>query len=200
MLSIIQAAGWPIWLLLICSIIALALIIERAFSLRSSLILTPEIRDQAYEMIRASENHPDVLQRMRQHSALGLLYACLLEHKHENATQRQQAVEEIGATIHFQLARYIPALGTVAVIAPLLGLFGTVIGMIELFSAYSPQGGDPAALARGISMALYNTGFGILIAIPALIAHRYYRSRANYLLHRLEIEASRFNRLIEQST
>lgn len=199
MLSIIQAAGWPIWLLLICSIIGLALIIERAFSLRSPLIITPDIREQAYEMIRAPEINIDTLQRMRKYSALGQLYASLLEHKNETALLRQQAAEETGTIIQFQLSRYIPALGTVAVVAPLLGLFGTVIGMIELFSAYSPQGGDPSILARGISMALYNTGFGILIAVPALIAHRYYRSRVNFLLHRLEIEASRFNRLIEQS-
>lgn len=198
MLSIIQAAGWPIWLLLICSIIGLALIIERGFSLRSPLIITPDIREQAYEMIRAPELNTDTLQRMRQYSALGQLYACLLEYKNETSLLRQQAVEETGAIVQFQLSRYIPALATVAVVAPLLGLFGTVIGMIELFSAYTPQGGDPAILARGISMALYNTGFGILIAVPALIAHRYYRSRVNFLLHKLEIEASRFNRLIEQ--
>ncbi len=97
----------------------------------------------------------------------------------------------------FTLHRYLPALATVAVIAPLLGLFGTVVGMIELFGAYQPQGSDPSQLARGISIALYNTGFGILIAIVALIAHRYFSSKAEYILHRLELEASRLNRFLD---
>lgn len=200
MLSIIQAAGWPIWFLLLCSIIGLALIIERGLSLRSSKILNPAIRDYAFELAKAEHINPDQLQRLRQDSALGQIYANLLELHNEPDPIRRQAAEEAGAMVHFQLTRYLPALGTIAVIAPLLGLFGTVVGMIEIFASYTPQGSDPALLANGISMALYNTGFGILIAVPALIAHRYYRSRSDYLLHRLEVEASRLNRFIEKSS
>lgn len=198
MLSIIQAAGWPIWFLLLCSIIGLALIIERAFSLRSSKILDLRLRDQAYEMAQHTDLLPEQLQRLGQASPLGQLYAILLENRRAPEFVRRQAAEEVGSAIHFQLHRYLPALGTVAVVAPLLGLFGTVIGMIEIFSAYTPQGSDPALLANGIAMALYNTGFGIMIAVPALIFHRYYRSRADYLLNNLETEAGRFNRFIEQ--
>lgn len=198
MLSIIQAAGWPIWFLLVCSIIGFALIIERGLSLRSTRILSPSARDVAFDLARADQISPEQLQRLRQDSSLGLIYAHLLESKEHPEFMRRQAAEEAGSMVHFQLTRYLPALGTVAVIAPLLGLFGTVVGMIEIFSSYSPQGSDPSVLANGISMALYNTGFGILIAVPALIAHRYFRSRSDYLLHRLEIEASRLNRFIEQ--
>lgn len=198
MLSIIQAAGWPIWFLLLCSIIGLALIIERAFSLRSAKVLNLRLRDHAYELARHPELLPEQIQRLRQNSALGQLYASLLEHRHDPEFVRRQAAEEIGSLIHFQLNRYLPALGTVAVIAPLLGLFGTVVGMIEIFAAYSPQGSDPTLLANGIAMALYNTGFGIMIAVPALIFHRYYRSRTDYLLNSLEVEAGRFNRFIDQ--
>lgn len=197
MLSIIQAAGWPIWFLLLCSIIGLALIIERGLSLRSSKILNPAIRDYAFELAKADQINPDQLQRLRQDSALGQIYANLLELSDQPDSIRKQAAEEAGSMVYFQLTRYLPALGTIAVIAPLLGLFGTVVGMIEIFASYTPQGSDPALLANGISMALYNTGFGILIAVPALITHRYYRSRSDYLLHRLEIEASRLNRFIE---
>lgn len=199
MLSIIQAAGWPIWLLLLCSIIGLALIIERGLSLRSSKILNPEIREQAFELARANRIEDQQLQRLSQNSALGKIYAHLLEVRDQPEAIRRQSAEEAGAAVYFQLTRYLPALGTIAVIAPLLGLFGTVVGMIEIFASYSPQGSDPAILANGISMALYNTGFGIMIAVPALIAHRYYRSRSEYLLHSLEIEASRLNRFVEQN-
>lgn len=199
MLSIIQAAGWPIWFLLLCSIIGLALIIEKGLSLRSHKILNPSARDLAFDLAQApSPISPEQLQRLRQNSALGLIYAHLLETKDQPEPLRRQAAEEAGSIVHFQLSRYLPALGTVAVIAPLLGLFGTVVGMIQIFASYNPQGSDPSVLAQGISMALYNTGFGILIAVPTLIAHRYYRSRCDYLLHRLEIEASRLNRFIEQ--
>lgn len=198
MLSIIQAAGWPIWFLLLCSIIGLTLIIERAFSLRSVKVLNLRLRDQAYEMAQHHDLLPEQIQRLRQSSPLGQIYASLLEHRQAPEFVRRQAAEETGSLIHFQLNRYLPALGTVAVVAPLLGLFGTVVGMIEIFAAYSPQGSDPALLANGIAMALYNTGFGIMIAVPALIFHRYYRSRTDYLLNSLEVEAGRFNRFIEK--
>lgn len=98
-------------------------------------------------------------------------------------------VEDTGRDVAFQLERYLPALATVATIAPLLGLFGTVIGMIEIFAAYRPDGSDPTELARGISIALYNTGFGILIAIPAVIAHRHFKTRVQALLLKMEQSA-----------
>src|SRR5690606_1077499 len=97
-----------------------------------------------------------------------------------------------------RLNRYLPALSTIAVVAPLLGLFGTVVGMIDIFASYTPEGGDPAQLARGISIALYNTGFGIIIAVPALVFHRYFRSRVEEYLHRMEREASALNRIINR--
>ncbi|WP_300647613.1 MotA/TolQ/ExbB proton channel family protein [Paenalcaligenes sp.] len=198
MLSIIQAAGWPIWFLLLCSIIGLALIIERGISLRSAAVFSTAARDHAYELARQAHPSAEQIQRLQKTNALGHIYASLLQNKDQPETVRQHAAEDAGSEVYFQLNRYLPALGTIAVIAPLLGLFGTVVGMIEIFASYQPQGSDPTLLANGISMALYNTGFGIIIAVPALIAHRYYRSRSDYLLHRLEIEASRFNRFLSQ--
>lgn len=97
------------------------------------------------------------------------------------------------------LSRYIPAIGTIAVVAPLMGLFGTVVGMIEIFGSYTPGGGDPAQLARGISIALYNTGFGILIAIPAMIAHRYLRGRVDGYLNAMELSAARLARAVSHA-
>jgi len=193
---IIEAAGWPIWLLLACSIIGLALVLERSFQLRSTRIMPTFARQYAHDLAQQKNLNIESIERLRQ-SPLGKIYAAVLQERKQPAAIRQEIAAETGQGIYFALQRFLPALGTIAVISPLLGLFGTVIGMIELFGAYTPQGSDPDQFARGISIALYNTAFGIIIAIPALIFHRYFRSRANYFLHLLEIEAARFNRFID---
>ncbi|MGE8546852.1 MAG: MotA/TolQ/ExbB proton channel family protein [Alcaligenes sp.] len=200
MLALIDAAGWPVWLLLACSILALALILERLLSLRTSRILPPGLARQIGELTLQNRIQDDSLARLHASSPLGRVLATVLQHRHEDAALRQAAAEAAGNELGYQLNKYIPALGTIAVIAPLLGLFGTVIGMIDIFAAYDPAGGDPSLVARGISVALYNTAFGILIAVPALIFHRYFRSRADFLLHRLESEAGALDRLLGQRT
>ncbi len=196
MYTLIEAAGWPIWLLLACSVVGLAIVLERSYQLRKSRIVPTDIRQFAQDLAQQSTPNIESLERLRQ-SPLGQLYAALIQQRDQPAPVREEIAAEIGQSIRFALNRFLPALGTVAVIAPLLGLFGTVIGMIELFSAYTPQGSDPDQFARGISIALYNTALGIIIAIPALIFHRYFRSQARYFLHVLEIESSRFNRFID---
>ena len=200
MLALIDAAGWPVWLLLACSVLALALILERLLSLRTSRILPPGLARQIGELTLQNRIQDDSLARLHASSPLGRVLATVLQHRHEDAALRQAAAEAAGNELGYQLNKYIPALGTIAVIAPLLGLFGTVIGMIHIFAAYDPAGGDPSLVARGISVALYNTAFGILIAVPALIFHRYFRSRADFLLHRLESEAGALDRLLGQRT
>src|SRR5690625_1217595 len=194
--TLIEAAGWPIWLLLACSIIGLAIVLERLYQLRASRIAPSNARQFAQDLVQQSSPHIESLERLRQ-SPLGQLYAALIQERHQPTKTREEITTEIGQSIGFALYRFLPALGTIAVIAPLLGLFGTVIGMIELFGAYTPQGSNPDQFARGISIALYNIALGIIIAIPALIFHRYFRSRANYFLQLLEIEAARFNRFID---
>lgn len=196
MYTLIEAAGWPIWLLLACSIIGLAIVLERLYQLRASRIAPSNARQFAQDLVQQSSPNIESLERLRQ-SPLGQLYAALIQERHQPTKTREEITTEIGQSIGFALNRFLPALGTIAVIAPLLGLFGTVIGMIELFGAYTPQGSDPDQFARGISIALYNTALGIIIAIPALIFHRYFRSQVNYFLHILEIESSRFNRFID---
>lgn len=196
MYTLIEAAGWPIWLLIACSVIGLAIALERFYQLRSSRIVPRTARQFAQDLAQQEAPNLESLERLRL-SPLGRLYAALIQEKDQPAAIREQVAREIGQSIGFGLYRFLPALGTIAVIAPLLGLFGTVIGMIELFGAYTPQGSNPDQFARGISIALYNTALGIIIAIPALIFHRYFRSRANYFLHLLEIEAARFNRFID---
>ncbi len=196
MLDIIRAAGWPIWLLIATSVLGLALIIERFLSLRTRQVLPPRLPGQVLDLLRQKNENPDAVLRLAGNSPLGRVLAEVLVNRNETNTWRLAAIEDVGKDVAHRLNRYLPALGTIAVVAPLLGLFGTVVGMIEIFASYTPAGGDPAQLARGISIALYNTGFGIIIAVPALVFHRYFRSRVDHFLHQMEREASILNRLI----
>lgn len=196
MLDIIHAAGWPIWLLVATSVVCLALIIERLLSLRTGHVLPARMPGQALDLYRQNKDTPEAIIRLAARSPLGRVLAEVLANRNEPDAYRVAAIEDVGKDVAYRLNRYLPALGTIAVIAPLLGLFGTVIGMIEIFGTFTSVGGDPAQMARGISIALYNTAFGILIAIPALAFHRYFRTRVDYFLHQLEREASALDRLI----
>lgn len=189
--SIVIQAGWPIWLLILVSIAGLAIVIERSLSLQSRRIAPPELTNQVLQMVRAQADQPEAIEKLRKSSPLGQILAELLSHRELPENERRMVIEDAGRDVAFQLERYLAALATVATIAPLLGLFGTVVGMIEIFAAYRPDGSDPTELARGISIALYNTGFGILIAIPAVIAHRHFKSRVQTLLNQMEQSARR---------
>ena len=186
MQSIVAQAGWPIWLRLALSVVGLALIVERALSLRSTRVIPPELAAQVQQMVRAGEDTPAAIEKLAASSPLGEILAEVLRTRHRPEADMRQAVEDTGQDVAYALQRFLPALATVATIAPLLGLFGTVIGMIEIFAVYRPDGSDPTQMAHGISVALYNTAFGILIAIPAMIAHRLYRTRVDGLLLRME--------------
>ena len=137
-------------------------------------------------MVRAGEDTPAAIEKLAASCALGEILAEVLRYRHRPEADMRQAVEDTGQDVAYTLQRFLPALATVATIAPLLGLFGTVIGMIEIFAVYRPDGSDPTQMAHGISVALYNTAFGILIAIPAMIAHRLFRTRVDGLLLRME--------------
>ncbi len=198
MLQIIHDAGWPIWLLIATSVLGLALIIERGLSLRKKRILPPKLLPQVIDLIQQQNHRPDTIMKLAANSPLGRILSEVLVNGTESDTYRLAAVEDVGKDVAHELNRYLPALATIAVVAPLMGLFGTVVGMIEIFASYTPSGGDPSQLARGISIALYNTGFGIIIAIPALIFHRYFRSRVDYYLHQMERQAVALNRMISR--
>lgn len=198
MLDLIHAAGWPVWLLIGTSVLGLAIIIERFLSLRTPRVLPARLPSQVLEMVRQRNDETDAIVRLAASSPLGRVMAEVLVNRDEDPAARLAAVEDVGKDVAHQLNRYLPALATIAVIAPLLGLFGTVVGMIEIFASYTPAGGDPAQLARGISIALYNTAFGIIIAVPALIFHRYFRSRVEHFLHRMEREAVALSRLLDR--
>lgn len=196
MLSILREAGWPIWPLLATSVLGLALIFERFLSLRRGLVMPRGLNEQVAEMLRNRQDTPESINRLERNSPLGRVLAEVMRHRHLPREELRNVVEDAGRAVAHDLSRYISAIGTIAVIAPLMGLFGTVVGMIEIFGSYTPGGGDPTQLARGISIALYNTGFGILIAIPAMIAHRYLRGRVDGYLSAMEQSASRLVRAV----
>ncbi len=201
MLSIIQAAGWPIWPLVACSILALALIIERFLSLKTSRIAPPRLLDEALAVSRTAVPGPEVVTQLEQNSALGEVLASGFRALNSNPrcteSDLRATMEGVGRAVAHRLERYLAALATIASAAPLLGLLGTVIGMIEIFGSQAPggtTGGNPAQLAHGISVALYNTAFGLIVAIPALIFWRYFRARVDAYLLTLELASERFVR------
>ena len=202
MLSIIQAAGWPIWPLIACSILALALVFERFMALKTARVAPPQLLDEALAVSSRGVPAPDVVQQLAQNSTLGEVLASGLRalHVHPAASEEElrAAVEGAGRAAAHKLEKYLSALATIASAAPLLGLLGTVIGMIEIFGSQGSSAtagtSDPAQLARGISIALYNTAFGLIVAIPALIFWRYFRARVDEYLLTLELSAEQFVR------
>lgn len=191
MFAIIQGAGWPIWPLLFASVVAVALIIERALSLRSSKIIPPTLLEQVLAVYQRQGLNDDILDKLAKDSPLGEVLAAGLRNHRSSRYVMREAVEEAGRTVAHELERFLTTLGTIATAAPLLGLFGTVIGMIEIFASQSPTGTNPAQLARGISIALYNTAFGIGIAIPALIFYRHYKNKVDGFVVDMEQQAAK---------
>ncbi|MCY7371300.1 MAG: MotA/TolQ/ExbB proton channel family protein [Polaromonas sp.] len=205
MFSIIQAAGWPIAPLIACSILALALVFERFLTLKTSRVAPPRLTDEAILVSRSGLPAVEVVRQLEQNSVLGEILASGFRALNANPriteVDLNATLESSGRQAAHQLERYLAALATIASAAPLLGLLGTVIGMIEIFgsqagggAAGSGSGGNPAQLAQGISIALYNTAFGLIVAIPALIFWRYFRGRVDGYLLTMELASERFAR------
>lgn len=193
MLAIFQAAGWPIWLLLIASIVAVALIVERLIYLRREKILPKALLDEVIRVHRAGKVTPDVVDKLEHNSPLGTVLASALRNVDAPRDVMKESIEEAGRGVAHGLERFLTTLGTIASLAPLMGLFGTVVGMIEIFGAQSPTGGsNPAQLAHGISVALYNTGFGLAIAMPALVFYRHFRALVDSFIVEMELQAVKF--------
>ncbi len=189
MFQIIQAAGWPIWTIILTSVVALTIIIERLLSLRTSIVIPDGLLARTVQDYRSNGVTPEMLSKLSQHSPLGRLFAAGLKNVNSSRDIMRESIEESGRVVAHELERFITTLGTIATAAPLLGLLGTVIGMIEIFGAQGPGGGNVAQLAHGISIALYNTAFGIIVAVPALIFYRFFRSKVDGLLVELEQQA-----------
>lgn len=191
MFSIIQAAGWPVWFLIFASFLAVALIIERALSLQRRKVLPDHLLDEVLTLHRNRQTTPEMVQKLEAGSPLGRVFASGLRHALDGREIMKEAMEETGRAVAHDLERYLGALGTIATVTPLLGLFGTVVGMIEIFGASAPSGTNPQALAHGISVALYNTALGLVVAIPALVAYRAYRTRVDGFVVEMEQQGLR---------
>ncbi|HVC12088.1 MAG TPA: MotA/TolQ/ExbB proton channel family protein [Burkholderiales bacterium] len=191
MFAILQAAGWPIWLLLLTSIVAVALIIERSVSLRAAKIVPPNLLQQVVAVYQRQGVNEDVLGRLAADSPLGEVLAAGLRNQRSSRYVMREAIEEAGRAVAHNLERFLTTLGTIATASPLLGLFGTVIGMIEIFGSQAPSGSNPIMLAHGISTALYNTAFGIAISIPSLIFYRHYRNKVDGFVVQMEQAAAK---------
>jgi biopolymer transport protein ExbB len=189
-IEIIKAAGWPIWPIILCSVLAVAIIAERFYTLRRQAIVPRGLLEETVRRIRETGVTAELINRTEQSSPLGRVFVAGLKNLENSKDATREAIEEAGLEIAQEMDRYLTTLGTIATMAPLLGLLGTIIGMIEIFGASTPTGvTDPAQLAHGISIALYNAAFGIIVAVPALVFYRHFRSTVDSLIVQMEIQA-----------
>lgn len=200
--EVIRAAGWPIYPLIICSILTVAMVIERFLALRPEKIVSDTLVDEAITVSKAGLPSSATIAQLAQHSAMGEVLASGMQALQEAPKMSEEELrgvfEGAGRKAAYRMERFLPALATIAALGPLLGLLGTVIGMIEIFAAQGGAdgvgGSNPAQLAHGISIALYNTAFGLIVAIPALIFWKFFRVRVDTFLMQLEEGTERFFR------
>lgn len=190
MLEIVIAGGWVMVPIILCSVVAVAIILERLWTLKPSRVVPRDLSRQVWDWVSSNQlNHQHILD-LRANSPLGQVLAAGLASRQQDRTVMKEAVEDTGRHVVHELERYLNTLGSIAAVSPLLGLLGTVTGMIRTFSALTTGGvGDPASLAGGISEALITTAAGLMVAIPALIAYRYLRGRVDGLVVQMEKEA-----------
>jgi len=187
--TLIEAAGWPIWLLIIASLIAVTLIVERAIYLRSKNIIPPKLLDEIVNELKTKGVNTAMLTKLSTDSPLGKVFAAGLKNIKSQPQVMKESIEEAGRAATHDMERFLTTLGTIASISPLLGLFGTVVGMIEIFGAQNAGGAAPAELAHGISVALYNTAFGLIVAVPSMIAYRHFRASVDSFTIEMEQQA-----------
>ena len=189
MFAIVEAAGWPIWFLILASVIAVGLIIERSISLRVNRVSPPALLDEVIKELKQRGVSDGMLTRLAESSPLGRIFAAGLKNIKSPPAVMKESVEEAGRAVAHEMERFLTTLGTIASISPLLGLFGTLVGMIEIFGSQTALGNDPAILAHGISVALYNTAFGLIVAVPSMIAYRHFRAQIDSLTIEMEQQA-----------
>ena len=190
MLELIKSGGFLIWPLLLCSVISLAIIAERFWSLQTKRIISTNLVIKVWEWNKKGVLNARHIEELRKDSPLGkVLAAGLVNRKHDREVMKE-SIEEVGHHVAHDLERFLNTLGTIASISPLLGLLGTVVGMIKVFAVITAQGvGDPSVLAEGISEALITTAVGLTVAIPSLMFYRYFRGRVDELVVTMEQEA-----------
>ena len=189
MFALVEAAGWPIWFLILASIIAVGLIVERLMFLRNQRISPPALLNEVVKELKLRGVSEGMLAKLAASSPLGRIFAAGLKNLNGSHEVLRESIEEAGRSVRRDMERFLTSLGTIASISPLLGLFGTVVGMIEIFGSQSAAGNSPAILAHGISVALYNTAFGLIVAIPSMIFYRHFRAQVDSLTIEMEQQA-----------
>ncbi len=190
MFELIRAGGFLMWPILACSIVSMAIIAERFWSLRESKIAPTNLVANVWQWHKSEQLDAKRIQALRTNSPLGMILAAgLLNRKHSREIMKE-SIEEVGRLVAHNLERFLNTLGTISSITPLLGLLGTVIGMIKVFTVITSQGiGDPSVLSEGISEALLTTAAGLSVAIPSLMFYRYFRGKVDDLVVTMEQEA-----------
>ena len=190
MLEIVKSGGWVMLPIILCSVVAAAIIVERLWTLQPSRVLPRNLTRQVWEWVSKNQLSPAQIQSLHEGSPLGEILAAGLANRQRPRDVMKESIEDTGRHVVHELGRYLNTLGTIASISPLLGLLGTVFGLIKVFAAITTHGvGDPAVLAGGISEALITTAAGLTVAIPALIGYRYLRGRVDALVVQMEKEA-----------
>lgn len=197
MFAIVEAAGWPIWFLILASVIAVGLIVERLLYLRSNRVAPPALLNEVIKELKGRGISESMLVRLADSSPLGAIFSAGLKNAKSSPEVMKESIEEAGRKVAHELSRFLTTLGTIASISPLLGLFGTLVGMIEIFGSQTPTGNSPAMLAHGISVALYNTAFGLIVAIPSMIAYRHFRAQVDSLIIEMEQQAIKLVEIVQ---
>lgn len=194
-------AGGPVMVpIILCSIVALAIIIERLWTLREQRVVPEELTDKVWQWVENRTLSDKQIRALEQHSALGRILSAGISNRHRDRAVMIEAIEDAGRHVTHDLERYLGMLGTIAAVSPLLGLLGTVVGMIRTFRAITVAGvGDPTAMAGGIAEALITTAAGLIIAVPALMAYRYLRGRVDSLVIRMEKESLKLVQAIDRT-
>ncbi|CAK0762742.1 biopolymer transport protein ExbB [Gammaproteobacteria bacterium] len=192
MFEIIRAGGWLMWPILGCSVIAMAIVLERAWILRRHRVAPPHLVPQVLGWIHTQQIDTTHIDTLRSNSPLGRILAAGLIHHQDSREVMKESIEETGRHVVAELERFLNTLGTISEVSPLLGLLGTTFGMIQTFNVISAHGvGNPALMSSGIAVALITTAAGLSVAIPALLCHRYFQSKVDALVITMEQEALR---------
>jgi len=206
MLEIVRAGGWLMLPIILCSIAAAAIIFERLWTLQQKRVLPRHLTSHIWQLVKSNQLTRQHIEAIQRDSPLGEILAAGLLNRDRERLELQQSIEDTGRHVVHELERYLNPLGTIAAISPLLGLLGTVIGMVKVFAAITLHGvGNPGVLAGGISEALITTAAGLSVAIPALMGYRYLRGRVDELVVEMEkeamklVEALQYRKRVEQA-
>lgn len=198
MWEIVRAGGPIMWPLILCSVVAVAITLERLWTLQDTRVLPPDLVHKVRQLVEANQINETVITALERHSPLGRVLAAGLANRHRPRDVMMERLEDTGRHVVHELERFLNTLGTIAGVAPLLGLLGTVLGIIKAFNAINAGGlGDPRMLTGGIGEALITTAAGLSVAIPALIAYRYLRSRVDRLVIDMEKQAIALSDAVE---